>query len=363
MSDITRVSLPEEFYDITSAQLLVTPQPQFLYAQMFMAAVGAQFPSGAGMVGMQGREVGGSGPAYAKWERDQLMLSNPLMSGVFAATVNFDGMPGDVVRFNRPSYASTTYTQASREVLANSTISTTTINAGSEQTSLVLKRFAGPYDSTNSRVAPYGLDRFHANMGVHDLATFVGTHLSEDFHRFIDAVNVSLLDQASTVVRPQGMSADTDATSAGMFPMDYDTVNRAELEADNANLPVFSDGFRILVLTPTQISQLKTDADYIELSEAHKEYNALFPQYVASVGKLHIFKSTTLNSDDNASSVAIHKGHLIAPGALLGGLGKAPRIASSTDDNYGEVAKAIWMAYLAFGVADDRFCISVRSSE
>lgn len=362
MSDITRVSLPEEFYDITSVQLLAQPQPQFLYAQMFMAALGMQFPSVGGL-GMGGREVSGQGPAYANFERDKLALANPLMSGVFAATVDFNGKPGDVVRFNRPSYATTTYTQASREILANTSISTTTINAGSEQTSLTLKRFAGPYDSVNSRVAPFGLDKFHASMGVHNLASFVGNQLSQDFHYFIDAVNVALLDQASTIVRPAGMSADTDATSAGMFPMDYDTISRAELAADNANLPTFPDGSRLIVLTPTQVNQLKTDSDYIELSRVHPEYNALFPQYVASVGKLHVFKSTTLNIADNASSVAIHKGHLIAPGALLGGMGAAPRVAASSDDNYGEVAKAIWIAYLAFGVADDRFCISVRTSE
>ncbi len=362
MSDITRVSLPENFYDTTSSMLLAQPEPQYLYAQMFMAAAGASLPSAGGSLGVSGREVGGVGAAYASAERDRLMLSNPLMSGVFAATVDMKGLPGNVVRFNRPSFANTTYTQASREVLTNSTISTTTINAGSEQTSLVLKRFAGPYDSANSRVAPFGLDKFHLETGVHSLTSFVGTHLSRDFHKFIDAVNVVLLDQASTVVRPAGMSADNDATSAGMFPMDYDTVIRAEESADAANLPTFPDGSRLLVLTEKQCAQLKLDSDYVELSRNHPDYNALFPQYVSSIGKLHIFKSTTLNKDNNSSSVAIHKGHLICPGALLGGMGSPPRIASSTDDNYAEAAKVIWIAYLAFGVADSRFCISVRTS-
>jgi hypothetical protein len=83
---------------------------------------------------------------------------------------------------------------------------------------------------------------------------------------------------------------------------------------------------------------------------------------VASIGKLHIFQSMTLNQAVNGSSIPVHKGHLLAPGALLGGMGAPPRVAPSTDDNYGEVAKVIWVAYLGFGLADSRFSISVRSA-
>lgn len=362
MSDITRASLPENFFDTTSPLLLVQPEPKYLYAQMYLSSLGTSLSTG-GEIGVDGRRFMAAGAPYSSADRDQLALQpDPLMSSIVVPSIDFKGGAGTTVRFNRPQFEDTTYTQASRRVLANTTISTSTINAGSEQTSLTLERFAGPYDSTNSRVAPFGLDKFHTTTGVHNLNSFVGTHLARDLHRFIDAANISLLDTASTVVRPSGMSADNDATAVGQFPMDYDTINRAELAADNANLPTFPDGYRAIVLTPTQISQLKTDSDYLELSEKHENYNALFPQYVRSVGKLHIFRSTTLNTPDNSSSVAIHRGHLICPGALLGGMGAPPRVASSTDDNYGEVAKVIWVSYLAFGLADNRFVISVRTS-
>jgi hypothetical protein len=361
MSDVNQVSLPENFYDFTSPQLLAQPEPQFLYATMFMAAMGLSLNPEAAL-GLQGRAIVGSGAAYSAAERDRLIMADPLMTGLVAAKVDFKGLPGSTVRINRPQFADTTYTEASREVGLNTSISTTTINAGSEQVSLTLRRFAGPYDSVNSRVAPYGIDKFAAGMGVHSLSSLVGTHLKRDFHKFLDATQVVLLDLASSTVRPSGMTADNDATVAGQFPMDYDTINRAELTADEANLPCFPDGYRLLVLTPKQCAQLKTDPDYVELSKVHPQYNALFPQYVASVGKLHIFKSTTLNQSNNSSSIPVHKGHLLAPGALLGGMGAAPRVAPSTDDNYGEVAKVIWVAYLGLGLADNRFCVSVRSA-
>lgn len=362
MPNVDRVSLPEEFYDITSTQLLAQPEPQYLYAQMTMAALRNADLRQRGELGMAGRALSGVGADYAGAEKDRLMLSNPLMSGVFGAKVDFNGVPGTVVRLNRPTFADTTYTLASREVGANATISTTAINAGSEQTSITLKRFAGPYDSTNSRVAPFGLDKFAAGQSVHDLTDFVGTHMRRDYHKFLDAVQVTLLDNASTTVRPVGMTTDDTATAAGDFPLDLDTLIRAEESADNANLPVFADGYRIIVLTPTQCAQLKTDSDYIELSKAHPEYSALFPQYVASVGKLHVFKSTTLSTANNTNSIPIHKGHLIAPGALGVGMGAPPRVASSSDDNYGEAAKSVWISYMGFELLDNRFVISVRST-
>lgn len=355
MSDINQVSLPENYFDITSPLLLKQPRPQYLYAQMMLAALGASLP-GMGDVGFDS-----TGQAYSSADRDRLILSNDIMAGVHAAKVDFDGLPGHTVRINRPKFATTTYTQASRSVGLNTSISTQTINAGSEQVSLTLDRLAGPYDSANSRPAPYGIDKFAARAGIHSLLSLTQTHLVDDFHRVLDTINVALLDSASTVVRPSGMSADNDATVVGQFPMDYDTINRAELAADEANLPVFGDGYRLLVLTPKQCSQLKLDPDYVELSKEFPQYNGLFPQYVSSVNKLHIFKSTTLSTANNSSSIPVHKGHLICPGSLLAGMGAPPRIANSTDDNFGEVAKVIWVAYLAFGLADDRFAISVRS--
>jgi len=361
MSDITRVSLPEEFFDITSDLLLVQPEPQYLYAMMWKAAMGVNLapPSSAGM---PDRAVSGSGSAYSSAERDRLTISPPLMSGMITGKTNFSGLPGHMIRFNRPQFANTTYTEASRLIPVNTAISTQTINIGSEQVSLLLKRFGGPYDQTNSRVAPFGIDAFDAQMGVHDLVQGAGMHMKRDFDRFLDSVNVALLDLASVVVRPNGMNADNDATLAGQYPLDYETVSRAEKLADEASLPTFPDGYRVLVLHPQQLHELKGDDAYTKLSQFHPQYNALYPGYVASIGKLHILKSVTLVSVNNSSSVPVRRGHLICPGVLLGGMGRPPRVAYSTDDNYGESAKIVWLADLAFGLADNRFVLSVRSA-
>jgi hypothetical protein len=43
-------------------------------------------------------------------------------------------------------------------------------------------------------------------------------------------------------------------------------------------------------------------------------------------------------------------------------MGRKPRVANSTDDNYGETVKVLWLADLAFGITDSRFFRSVRSA-
>lgn len=359
---MARYDLPENFFDKTSDMLLVKPEPQYLYAQMWLGAMKAALtPPDA--LGNPGRAISGAGGAYTNAETDRLALSNPMMTEVIAAAVDFSKGPGNTIRINRPLYANTTYTDASRKVLEGATISTTAITVGSQQTHLTLFRYGGPYDSTNSRVAPYAIEAFSANMGVHNVADIVGQQLKRDCHRFIDAAQIVLLDLASTTVYPDGMSSVDDATYVGHYPFTLEQLLRAEESADTANLPTFSDGYRAAVLTPTQVRQLSLNPTFLNQSALHPEYNALFPaSYVRSINKLHIFKSTTLATTVNTSSINIHRGHILSPGALLAGMGRPLHVASASDDNYGETAKVIWLGDLAFGLADNSFVISVKSS-
>jgi hypothetical protein len=359
----SRVTLPQEFYDKTDDKLLVQPEPQYLYALLYLGALAASLapPSEAGL---PWRSITGNGAEYGTpAERDRLALSSPLMTDIIAAKVDFNAAPGNSIRINRPAYATTTYTEQSRRITSGSTISTVPVAAKSEQANLTLFRYGGPYDQVNARVAPIAVEAFDANMGVHKLVQVSGNTLIRDFHRFLDAVNVTLLDLAATVTYPEGMTADNDATATGSFPFTYEQLIRTERKADDLFLPVFPDGHRVAVMTPTQVAQLGLDPLYARASAFHPLYNMLFPNYVKSVSKTHIFKSSTLTVSSNSSSVGIHYGHYIAPGALLAGMGRRPHTAPSTDDNYGETAKIIWLSDLAFGLADNRFVLSMRSTQ
>jgi hypothetical protein len=358
MGSLSRVQMPENFFDITSSMLLTAPEPQYLYADLFKRALGTSLEV-PGELGLPGRGIGGAGANYSAAERDRLRLSNALSTEVFATTVDFAGMAGSTIRINRPIFTNSTYTAASRLVAGGSTISTTPISPASGQNNLTLFRYGGPYDTA---VQPYGVEAFDAAMGVHKAASLIGTHLKRDFDKFLDAVWVTLFDFGATSVYPEGMSADNDATSAGMFPFTFEQLGRTERLMDVANLPTFADGFRLLVLTPIQVEQLGLDGNYNSRAKEFPQYSSIFPNYVSSVKKFHIFKSTTLTTTNNGSSVAIQGGQAIAPGAALGGMGRPPRVAANTQDNYGETALVVWLADLAFALSNSSFVYKVRSS-
>jgi len=370
MASYSQITVPEEFYVKTSDMLLLQPEPQYFYAQLFMGAMAMSLepPDNFALLGRD--PITGVGADYQKLEAQQLQLAqiqDSMFRDVIAAKVEYNASPGSQVKLNRPVYANTTYTEASRRIVSGSTISTTGITIGSQQTNLTLYASGGPYDQTNTRIAPYAIEAFDASMGVHNAVRMHGVQLIRDCHRFIDAVNASLLDLASTAIYPDGMSADNDATTAGSFPFTYEQITRVESTMDTANLPTFPDGFRILVLSPGQIQNLQNDRDYQTAGRYFPEYNVLFPQYVKSVGKFHIFKSTTLTSKANSSSINIDYGHAIAPGALLGGMNSHPgrrlRVTPNTQDNFGNTALVIWQGDIAFGLANNSFVISVRSSQ
>lgn len=370
---LDRTTLPEEFFDVTGAQLLVQPEPQYLYCSLLKAALAIEL-SVPDMIGLPGREAPNAGAPYSAADRDRLMLASGIPEAVFQVKHDFSKGPGHTMRYNRPQFANTTYTEASRQVKAGSTISTTPIEVGSEQNTLTLKRFAGPYDSTNSRVAPYAIESFDANMGVHQLSKIAGTHLKRDFDRFLDSWSVATLDVPSTsvvtsgasinTVYPEGMTADNDATAAGQFPMTYEQTSRTSKEMDDLNLPTLPDGRRILVVTPTGKKQLKDDPQFAEYVEKHASLNPLAsPTWFGSTPEFHCFVNNTLTVTSNGSSVNIHKGHAIAPGVLAAGVGRPPTVRTASDDNYGETPKVIWLADLAQKCADERFVLSVRYSQ
>jgi hypothetical protein len=358
MPSFSRVQMPENFYDITSSMLLTAPEPQYPYAELFKLALGASL-NVPGELGMPGRAIGGAGANYSAADRDRLKLASALPKEIFAAEFDFNAMAGSTIRINRPVFTDSTYTAASRLIAGGSTISTTPISPKSGQNNLTLFRYGGPYDTA---VQPYGIEAFDAAMGVHKSASIVGTHMKRDFDRFLDAVWVTLFDLGATSVYPEGMTADNDATQTGSFPFTFEQLSKTQRLMDVANLPTFGDGFRLLVLTPVQVEQLGMDGNYNSRAKEFPQYSSIFPSYVSSVKKFHIFQSNTLTTTANSSSVAIQGGQAIAPGAALGGMGRPPRVVANSSDNYGETALVIWLADLAFALANNSFVYKVRSS-
>jgi hypothetical protein len=297
----------------------------------------------------------------------QYQLSDPMSQEAIVVVTDFQEVhsPGHVIRFNRPRFTNSTYTFASREVPAGSTISTTPINVGSDQVEMTVKRWAGPYDATNSRVAPYAISRFDAERAIHSIPKIADLHFTRDFHRTVDGFGVTLFDsvRSANIVYPTGITAVNDMAAVGSNPMDFETLLRAEKVLDDAGIPAFKDGKRIAVLTTLQALQLSRDPEFRQSAQYFKEFNPLFlGAYKGTVSKTHIFQSVTLNQTANSSTVPIQYGQMFGPGMVGVGPASMPRVAPSTNDNYGEDPMGIWLWYCAFGVLDDSFGVSIRTS-
>ncbi len=359
---INRVSLPSEFFDITNALVLTCPTPQMPYAQMAITAMGKSLEV-PGDIENPGRDaMAGHGSPYAKLEDMQLKLNDsPIFSDTVVPKVDFSKRFGATMRFNRPSLAATTHTLASRIIGPNVAITTTPIGVTGEQTALTLVRVGGPYDSTNSCVAPYAIESFDESMSVHSLVDIAGLSMKFDFHRTLEGIVIGLMD-LGTAVYPGVATADTDFVSVTSYTMDAATLRKVEAKADYANIPQFSDGFRVAMLNPMQIEQLKGDDEWQKQAAYFKDYNTLFPNYIKSIGNTHVFKNNLLTETANASSVYVCKGHYFGPQTLLIGMGRPPTVRPASDDNYGETPKILWIGDMAFGLADSRFVYTVRSA-
>jgi hypothetical protein len=358
MANVSRVTLPEEFFSWTNAKLLAAPEPQYVFADLILKALGVSLAPPSS-IGLPGRTIGGQGADYATAESQRLSLEPDILSeNIFAAKVDFKGQPGLSVRFNRPKYTDSTYTIAARRVPTGTTISTTGIKVDSEQAVITLDRYAGPYDNTAADVRPYVVEAFDAQMGVHNLVKAVDIHLIRDFHKFLDAVGVALGMTASATSRPVGMTDDNTPTDEAQFPLDYETLSRTAKTMDESNLPVLPDGRRVVVVTPTGLKQLKDDKQFALYTHDFPEKSPLFSRYTALkfvIPEWYVFVSNTLDKTVNTSNVAIHRALAFSPGALGIGMGRPPAVVYNTNDNYGESVPLIWRADLAFATLNNTF--------
>jgi hypothetical protein len=356
---VSNVTLPSNFFDVTSPKLLTQPEPEYIYAKLAMAALSGDLEGADSPMGHIGREIAGSGAAYVNLDQDRLALAGSIMSDAVVTPIdgNWVGLPGTTVRFNRPKYTNSTYTLASRRIGPNASISTTPLTVDSEQAPITLERFAGPYGT--SAVQPYGIDKFAANLGVHKLSSIVGKHMKRDYHRWLNAVMTALYD-LGTAIYPDGTTTDDTIGAAGANWLTLDQILKTQQTMDDANLPRFSDGHRLLVLPPAGVRHLKNDQAFNLASQYFPEVNAIFARYIKTVESFHIIESTTLSTATNSSSNTVYYGHAIAPGGVGVAAGEPARVAYSNDDNYGETAKVIWLAYHAFAELDNRMTYVVK---
>lgn len=365
---LSRVTLPSDFSDITSAMMLGQPEPEYLYAKMAFAAnvraALAATDASALLSSLGTRGPGSQGAPVPDLASMQLAIARSPFAGAITVVAELERKGvGHTVRINRPVFAGGGYTEAGRTIGQATSISTTPVEVTNEQVAITIRRVAGPYDSTNSRVAPFAIDRLDAQRSAHSLASTAGMQLVRDRMKYLDTVLALKFDAGTTVVRPGGIAADASFPSSGEVPLDLDTLFRTEQALKDLFIPRFPDGSYLAVVSPAQMRQLKLDPDFKNLAVFLPDQNPLEIETVVKVGKgITLVESSTIVRDTTTvSGQTIQRGQMFGPGAVGYGIDDACRVANANEDNYGETPKIIWIAYEGLQLLDNRFVASMRS--
>jgi len=181
----------------------------------------------------------------------------------------------------------------------------------------------------------------------------------------------ALLDQPS-IVRYPGDPSNLLTTDAAAFPIagngyrtfDAECVFRMEQTLSDNSIPRFADGMYHLIITPQQARQLRDDATFQRMAVFESELNPLKRSFIATLGQVEIYQCATNTVDTTTvAGVSIHHGIMFGPGAV-GRVkdGDGCRVVNSTDDNYGETPKVVWIAYEGQEMLDNRFVVGVHSN-
>jgi hypothetical protein len=360
MGSFQRATIPAEFLDVTSAELLLPAEPEYFHANIVLNAVKVRVDFGGSWgLPIPGRQLTGGAAGYA--QLDEMLqklvgLPDPVYSEAIMVTPDWmkKGV-GHTIRFNRPKFDESTYTKASRRVPTGATINQNPITVGSDQATVTVERLAGPYSNVDNQVHPYGLERFDFDRSIHDPNAIKDLHISRDFRKTIDTVGVQLFDQG-TAIYPVGMTADDDALTAGAFPMSYEYLTLVILSLVSGNVPRFRNARWMCVLTPLQMQQLSVDPQYLKLVRYDPDINPIYkPNYRGTVGALDIFESNTLTTVDNSSGVPIQYGQAFGPKSVGWGMTEMPRTASNSNDNFGESPSVVWFWYCGSDVLNSDF--------
>ena len=367
MGIIARANLPSEFFDRTSAFMLKQPEPQYLYAQMVFAANAQAELRRAEALGISPeRAIAAMGATVPMLQEMQRIIAAPQAEAIFVTDELAPGKVGHTIRMNRPVFSGGGYTESARTIASSQSISTTPIDVTAEQVSITIRRVAGPYASSGSAVQPYAVDRFDSEHAMHSIAGIVGLQLSRDRMKYVDTVFGALFDDGANVLYPQdpnnALSTDSSAfVVQGDRPFDFDTVARTEEKLISLSIPAFANGRYMMIVSAKQARDLRSDPQFGRLAVFMADKNPL-NGYVATIGGVDVYQSTTNPIDTTTvSGISIYHASAFGPGAVGYANAGPCRVASSTDDNYGETAKVVWLAYEGSTLLDNRFVVNVHS--
>lgn len=372
MPSINRGTIPQNYLDsINLGMRLPQPEPQYLFAKM---AVQAQLAAGAMEVNagtavnyVRMMSEGGGQPVPDALV--QMARAADTYPGAVMFVDAFGKNEGDTVKMRRNIYDGGGYDEASREVKTDVPTTTTGIAIRAEEVPIVLKQFEGPYDTTNSRVAPFPITQFDAKYRANkdQLAGLVRHHLLRDYIKWLDTVIRNRFRATSNITYADGVTNVLSFTLGAGHSATLDMILKARKAVSDRERAPFANG-RYMALVPTQFNvDMVQDPVYRDLSAQHgMGQNPLFG-YLASVQDVDIFECTTLKTYAPGDTVPndgqvvpagagnnVYEGLIISPESVGFGQADPPMVFEADDTDYQKAVKVIWRSTQAFQTLDDR---------
>lgn len=373
----TDLILSAEFTDILTQDLLVTPDPQFVFARWAYAALAAEGlkANDSYNLAMMQLQEGRIPDTGARVNTDAAMSSGmggplalPGGSYTFPEMIHFvreaNRGAGTTFKIDRPRFIDGLTTLANRKLSPTTKLFTNTQPISRDQIDVTVYEFTGPGDTVTGAPTPISLSLFAQHRAAHDLFADVSNQLRRDRYKFLDDVFITYLTAAAesnaTGVTYGGDAASGSVmTGSGNEPFSLDLLPKANEQLRLRYVPGLAmDSRYVLVMHPHQVQQLKNDPRYAAQSVFMPAYNILFPGYFATVENFIICESQRMPVVTNlgaGGNVTGYKALAIAPKAMAWACSMDAKVVRDKNDDGGRYAKFGWLSIEGFNPADQTF--------
>lgn len=369
MTSINAATLPGNFIqNINKGLALRTPTPQFWFAAM---AMGSRLRSAGLRMGLTGASqyldiIMGNGAPVAP-ELQALVRAADAYPGMVIVGEEMGKSEGDSIKLQRPIYSGAGYTEEDRQVVPDKPTSVTGQPIRTEDVTLVLKEFEGPFAVGATRPSPYEIRHFDARFRKNAtyVASLVVQNLGYDYTVWKDRVLRNRCASSQYVTYSGGVTTVNSMTAGAGYGINLRLMLEMRRAIRDRNWRPFDNG-RYILLVPTVFStQIPEDYEYRTLSANHGAGRNVIFSPVDSVQDIDIFELSTLRNwgagetipgvtGTVQTGVTVHECLMLGPEILGHALGQDPKVEFGTDTDYGKLARVIWRSVEAFQTFDER---------
>jgi len=373
----TDLILSAEFTDILTSNMLIVPDPQFIFAKWAYAALASRSLSSldsynVAMLQLQEGRIPDSGAIANTNEAMSSGMGGPLQlpggGYVFPEMLYMvneaNGKPGTTFKVDRPRFIDGITTLANRRMNPSTKLFSNSQPISRDQVSVTIYEYTGPGDTVTGAPTPISISLFAQTRTAHDILADVNNQLRRDRYKFLDDTIIAYL-VAMAEATTNGVTRGGDATSNATFvgngnePFSLDLLFKANEQLRSRNVPGLSmDSRYVLVMHPHQTQQLKNDPRFQGQSVFMPSYNVLFPGYAGTVENFIICESQRMPVVTNLGAATNQTGYkaiCIAPKALAWAPAMDAKVVRDKNDDGGRFAKFAWIAFEGFNPADQTF--------